>query len=220
NTQQSSAATSASSAASTSPSTKASMAPAVHPDTSKPSTGSKPSPAASTAHNSPPPPPASSTSTAPTTPPSTTPTSSAPGQVSPEDQVLNTINQARAAQGLPPLTRTAGLDKSAAAHTSVMASGCGLSHQCPGEPGLGARETAAGVSWSAAGENIGDGGPVANTNDAIAKMAVGLTNSMLAEQPPNDGHRRNILSSTFHHLGISIFRDRSGTVWMTQDFSD
>jgi uncharacterized protein YkwD len=101
-----------------------------------------------------------------------------------------------------------------------MAGGCGLSHQCPGEASLGDRETAAGVSWSAAGENIGEGGPVSDTNDAIAKMAVGLTNSMLAEQPPNDGHRRNILSSSFHHIGISIFRDSSGTVWMTQDFSN
>jgi uncharacterized protein YkwD len=140
--------------------------------------------------------------------------------LSPEDQVLATINQARAAQGLPALTRTDGLNKSAAAHTSVMASGCGLSHQCPGEASLGDRETAAGVSWSAAGENIGDGGPVSNTDDAIAKMAIGLTNSMLAEKPPNDGHRRNILSTSFHHIGISIFRDSSGTVWMTQDFSD
>ncbi|WP_323748170.1 CAP domain-containing protein [Catenulispora rubra] len=130
------------------------------------------------------------------------------------------INQARAGQGLPPLTLSAGLNKSASAHTSVMSSGCGLSHQCPGEPALGDRETAAGVSWSAAGENIGDGGPVSDTNAAIASMAVGLTNSMLAEQPPDDGHRRNILSTDYHHIGISVFRDSGGTVWMTQDFSD
>ena len=51
-------------------------------------------------------------------------------------------------------------------------------------------------------------------------MAIGLTNSMLAEKPPNDGHRRNILINGFHHIGISVFRDSSGTVWMTQDFSD
>lgn len=130
------------------------------------------------------------------------------------------INNARAAQGLAPLTISAGLTKSASAHTSVMASGCGLSHQCPGEPGLGDRETAAGVSWTSAGENIGEGGPVSNTNSAIASMAVGLTNSMLAEQPPDDGHRKNILSSSFRHIGISVYRDSGGTVWMTQDFSD
>lgn len=151
-------------------------------------------------------------------PPATSSTASSAAD--PASQVLAVINKARADQGLPPLTISAGLTKSASAHTSVMASGCGLSHQCPGEASLGDRETAAGVSWTSAGENIGDGGPVANTDAAIASMAVGLTNSMLAEQPPDDGHRRNILSSDFHHIGISVYRDSSGTVWMTQDFSD
>jgi uncharacterized protein YkwD len=101
-----------------------------------------------------------------------------------------------------------------------MMSGCGLSHQCPGEPSLGQRETNAGVMWTAAGENIGEGGPVSSTTAAIAQMAVRLTQSMLAEQPPSDGHRQNILSSTFTHIGITVTRDSSGTVWMTQDFSD
>ena len=135
-------------------------------------------------------------------------------------QVLTVINQARAQQGLPALAISSGLNTSSAAHTSVMASGCGLSHQCPGEPALGARESAAGVHWTAAGENIGEGGPVADTPAAIAQMAVGLTQSMLDEKPPDDGHRLNILSSAFSHAGISVYRDSSGTVWMTQDFSN
>ena len=130
------------------------------------------------------------------------------------------INQARAAAGLPPLTTTAGLDISASAHNMTMASGCGLSHQCPGEPSLGARETAAGVTWTTCGENIGEGGPVADTTAAIAQMAVGLTQAMLNEQPPDDGHRLNILSSSFTHIGIAVFRSPSGTVWLTQDFSN
>jgi uncharacterized protein YkwD len=134
--------------------------------------------------------------------------------------VLALINQARAQAGLPAYTVTSGLDRSSAAHNEKMAAGCGLSHQCPGEPGLGARETAAGVSWTAAGENIGEGGPEPATASAIAKMAVALTQSMLAEKPPDDGHRLNILSSTFTHVGIIISRDGSGTVWMTQDFSN
>ncbi|MEZ0089136.1 CAP domain-containing protein [Streptacidiphilus sp. EB129] len=135
-------------------------------------------------------------------------------------QVLALINKARAAQGLSPYTITAGLTRSATAHNQVMAGGCGLSHQCPGEDELGARETAAGVQWGAAGENIGEGGPVSTATSDIASMAVGLTQSMLNEQPPDDGHRRNILSSTFTHIGIAIERDAQGTVWMTQDFSD
>jgi uncharacterized protein YkwD len=144
--------------------------------------------------------------------------SAAPG--TPAAQVLALINQARSAAGLPPLTITAGLDNSASAHNLTMAGGCGLSHQCLAEPDIGARETAAGVLWSSCGENIGEGGPVANTNSAIAQMAVGLTQDMLNEKPPDDGHRRNILSSSFTHIGIAIHLDGSGTVWLTQDFSN
>jgi uncharacterized protein YkwD len=135
-------------------------------------------------------------------------------------QVLALINQARAQAGLPAYTVSSGLDTSAARHNAVMEGGCGLSHQCPGEPALGDRETAAGVHWTAAGENIGEGGPVASTSSAITQMAVGLTQSMLNEKPPDDGHRLNILSSTFTHIGIAVARDGSGTVWLTQDFSN
>ena len=100
-----------------------------------------------------------------------------------------------------------------------MAGGCGLSHQCPGEPDLGTRLTDDGVSWTSAGENIGEGGPVADTSTAIAQMAVSLTQSMLSEQPPDDGHRMNILSTSFTSAGITVTIDAHGTVWMTQDFS-
>jgi uncharacterized protein YkwD len=134
--------------------------------------------------------------------------------------VLAVINQARAQAGLPAYTITSGLDLSSSRHNQLMASGCGLSHQCPGEPSLGARETAAGVHWTAAGENIGEGGPVADTTAAITQMAVALTQDMLNEKPPDDGHRQNILSSTFTRVGITIQRSASGTVWMTQDFSN
>jgi uncharacterized protein YkwD len=135
-------------------------------------------------------------------------------------QVLALINQARSAAGLPALTITSGLEASSSAHNLRMAGGCGLSHQCPGEPPIGDRETAAGVGWTAAGENIGEGGPVADTAAAIAQVADGLTQSMLSERPPDDGHRLNILSSTFTHIGIAVYRDSSGTVWLTQDFSN
>ena len=152
----------------------------------------------------------------------TTKQPAAPGtnQTAAVQQVFAVINQARVQAGLPAYTITSGLTQSAMAHNQRMADGCGLSHQCPGEPGLGARETAAGVQWNSAGENIGEGGPVDDNPTAIAQMAESLTQSMLNEQPPNDGHRKNILSSSFHHIGIAVFRDSSGTVWMTQDFSN
>ncbi len=178
-----------------------------------------PTPAPS-AHASPSPASSGPASSGPSATPAATATASSAQSGTPAAQVLALINQARSAAGLPALTITAGLDRSASAHNATMASGCGLSHQCPGEPDLGARETAAGVTWTAAGENIGEGGPVAGTTAAIAQMAVGLTQDMLNEKPPDDGHRKNILSSSFTHIGIAVYRDPSGTVWLTQDFSN
>jgi uncharacterized protein YkwD len=175
--------------------------------------------------------PSASATTAPASAPDTTaPSSSAAGsppagtspsqQGTPADQVLALINQARAQNGLPTLTYSSGLDESASKHNLLMAQGCGLSHQCPGEAAIGDRETAAGVHWTSAGENIGEEGPVSDDTTAIAQAAVALTQDMLNEQPPDDGHRKNILSSSFEHIGIAVYRDSSGTVWLTQDFSN
>jgi uncharacterized protein YkwD len=160
---------------------------------------------------------ASAPATTPTSAPSSTGTSL---DAAADAQVLALINQARATAGLPALTITSGLETSSSEHNQLMADGCGLSHQCPGEAAIGDRETAAGVDWTSCGENIGEGGPVSDTSSAIAEMAVGLTQSMLNEQPPDDGHRMNILSTTYTHIGIAVIRDSSGTVWLTQDFSN
>ncbi len=144
----------------------------------------------------------------------------APQQGTPAGQVLALINRARSQAGLPTLTFSAGLDQSASAHNLTIANGCGLSHQCPGEPPIGTRETDADVHWTSAGENIGEAGPEADTTAAIAAAAVGLTQDMLSEKPPDDGHRLNILGSSFAHIGIAVYRSSSGTVWLTQDFSN
>jgi len=129
------------------------------------------------------------------------------------------INQARTRAGLPGYTLSAGLEVSAGEHTAVMAGGCGLSHRCPGEASFAERISRAGVSWTSCGENIGDHGPAPGSAAAIAQVAVQLTLQMLNERPPDDGHRRNILSPSFRHIGIRVFRDARGWVWMTQDFS-
>ncbi|MEV0415852.1 sigma-70 family RNA polymerase sigma factor [Streptomyces sp. NPDC050448] len=185
--------------------------------TSSPSVTGKPSPASPTAaptHAANPPTPSPTAAPAHTDPPALSPEAAAAAQV------FAVINQARAAQSLPPLQLSTGLEASAGAHNQTMAAGCGLQHQCPGEAGLSDRYTAAGVNkWAGGGENIGTGGPVANTAAGITNMAAGLTKGMLAEQPPNDGHRQTILNPGFHHIGIAVVRDRSGVVWLTQDFS-
>jgi uncharacterized protein YkwD len=133
------------------------------------------------------------------------------------DQVLAHINAARAAEGLGALTLDAQLSKASALHNQLMIGGCGLQHQCSGESGLGDRFSAQGVQWSSAGENIGFGSSGSSDADKI-KAANGLTDSMLAETPPNDGHRKNLLNTGFKRIGLSVVRDSKGVTWMTQDF--
>jgi uncharacterized protein YkwD len=137
------------------------------------------------------------------------------------DKVLNAvlahINSARTAAGLSAYTFDAKLSKASALHNQKMIAGCGLSHQCPGEDGIGPRFSAQGVAWTFAAENIGYGSS-GSSDDAIISAANGLTDSMLAEKPPNDGHRQNLLSNKLKKIGLSVVRDSSGKTWMTQDF--
>jgi uncharacterized protein YkwD len=133
------------------------------------------------------------------------------------DAVLAHINQARARAGLSAYTLSTSLSRASALHNQRMIGGCGLQHQCSGESGIGDRFSAQGVQWTAAGENIGFG-TSGSSQSAIIGTANGLTDSMLAETPPNDGHRKNLLSGTFKRIGLSVVRDGNGRTWMTQDF--
>jgi uncharacterized protein YkwD len=157
--------------------------------------------------------------TAPTTPGPTVTASATPPPAG--DAViaaaLEHINAARSAGGLTPYTLNLQLSQASQAHNALMAGGCGLSHQCPGEAGLGDRFTAAGVSWTSAGENIGQGNAADDQTQIIA-AANGLTDLMLAEQAPNDGHRKNLLNPGFRQIGLAVTRDSTGKVWFTQDF--
>jgi len=133
------------------------------------------------------------------------------------DAVLSHINAARVDEGLSVLTLSTSLSKASALHNQLMINGCGLEHQCPGESSIGPRFSAQGVQWSSAGENIGFGSSGSSDADII-RAANGLTDSMLAEKPPNDGHRKNLLSTSFKRIGLSVVRDSKGITWMTQDF--
>jgi uncharacterized protein YkwD len=132
-------------------------------------------------------------------------------------QVLDHINAARKDAGLDALTLDDDLSKASARHNQLMINGCGLSHQCPGEDSIGPRFSAQGVQWTSAGENIGFGSS-GGSDAEIIKAANGLTDSMLAEKPPNDGHRKNLLNTGFKRIGLSVVRDSKGVTWMTQDF--
>ncbi len=127
--------------------------------------------------------------------------------------VLSRLNSQRAQHGLPALTSNAKLVASAHRHNLAMADANQLSHQLSGEPGLGTRISAAGYSWSSVGENI-----AYNSNRSQAGV-LALQDAMYNETAPNDGHRRNILSSSFTDVGVDILDDPvHGKVWLVTDF--
>ncbi len=128
--------------------------------------------------------------------------------------VFQAINQSRAAQGLPALQWSPALGRSARQHNFAMVAAQQLSHQLPGEVDFGTREHQQGVQWSWAAENIG------MTSQMDASGALGLHQSMMAEKPPDDGHRQNILSTSAQTLGIDIVLDtQHHTLWLTEDFA-
>ncbi|HEX2904312.1 MAG TPA: CAP domain-containing protein [Jatrophihabitans sp.] len=128
--------------------------------------------------------------------------------------VFQAVNQARTAHALAALSWSGNLQLSAHRHNLAMAASDTLSHQVPGEAGLGARETAAGVSWTFAAENI------AWTTDRTAAGALAIESQMYAETAPDDAHKRNILSRSVTAVGIDVYLDAAhGRLWLTEDFS-
>jgi len=140
------------------------------------------------------------------------------GATATEDQiaqaVFQAINQSRAANGLSPLTWSTALANSARQHDQTMQAANTLSHQLPGEPAFGDRERQQGVNWSWAAENIGE------TSDQTVNGALGLHQAMMSEQPPDDGHRQNILTASGNIIGMAILIDQQhGELWLTEDFA-
>jgi uncharacterized protein YkwD len=132
-------------------------------------------------------------------------------------QLFNQINSDRAAQGLPAYTWDDKIATVSRQHSVTMGQGCGLSHQCSGEPDPCQRLSNAGIQWMACGENVGYTTP---TPDAWSAVKTNIEQGMLSEQPPNDGHRRNLLSASIHRIGIGTYIDSKGIIWVTEDFTN
>jgi len=129
--------------------------------------------------------------------------------------VYTLINAERAANGLPALGWSVSLVNSSHAHNNAMAAANQMSHQLPGEAALGARVSAAQVNWSYAAENIGW------TTDTSVAGAQSIHQQMYNETPPNDGHRRNILSPSVRYVGVDVVIDAAtGKLWLTEDYAD
>lgn len=121
-------------------------------------------------------------------------------------QVLTLVNQERAAQSLPPLTMHTACAQCAYDDSWDMDYRDFFSHTNPDGDSPFARMQNAGISYSAAGENIAAG------YSTPQQVMTGWMNST--------GHCNNILSSNFTEIGIGVRQGSNGqygTYW-TQVF--
>jgi uncharacterized protein YkwD len=131
-----------------------------------------------------------------------------------EARLLIAVNQARASAGVAPLALDPRIHGEALQHSLDMT--CyGFGHYVPPGTTPASRMAAAGVTFTWHGENIGMAGVGTDW-----QKVMWLFNSMMAEKPPNDGHRQNILSPNFTRTGIGIYVENvSGRLWLTEDFA-
>jgi uncharacterized protein YkwD len=149
-------------------------------------------------------------------PPSKTTTQSTSGYTTRSDwanAVLDELNAERARHDLTALKMNSDLVSAAHKHNLAMAKANTLSHQLEGEAALGSRVSAAGYRWSAVGENVAYNGR--RSEDGV----LAVQKAMYNETPPNDGHRKNILSKTYVDVGIDVISDSvHDKVWLVTDF--
>ncbi len=159
------------------------------------------------------PPPTATARPAPPAPPTPPP---APTFSAEQAFSLDLLNGARAAAGLPPLRLDAQIGVAAQGHAEEMARYGYLAHvnrqgQQPWD-----RLRAAGVQFGYAAENLGR----AWAGDGPAQPAIqAMHDTMMAETPPNDGHRTNVLSPRLKRVGIGLARANGWLYWVC-DFAD
>jgi hypothetical protein len=127
-----------------------------------------------------------------------------PAQQSPEQMLLNAVNQDRAANGLGPLKWDSSLAAAASGHAERMAGERQLAHQYQGEPDLVTRVSQQGAHFRVIAENV-----------AMGPDVLGLENQWMHSAP----HRANILDPRLNAIGIGLVR-RGQYYYGVQDFSD
>lgn len=120
-----------------------------------------------------------------------------------EQYLFQSINQERAAAGLPALAWNAHLDRAALQHAQQMRSARAISHQFRGEPDLSARAAAAGTHFSRVAENVATSGSVLQMHDSLMQ---------------SQHHRENILDPRVNTVGIAVVAS-GPQLWGVEDFA-
>jgi hypothetical protein len=120
-----------------------------------------------------------------------------------EQYFAMSVNEERAAAGLPALAWNSPLAFVAHQHAERMAAANTMSHQLRGEPELSERAATTGTNFPVLAENVGVGPSPADLHRA------------LMDSPH---HRENILDPKVNSVGIAVVFAR-GSLWVVEDFA-
>lgn len=122
-----------------------------------------------------------------------------------EQQVITLVNKERANRGLGLLTYDSQLGYVARLKSQDMVNNHYFSHTSPTYGSPFQMMEKYGLSFSAAGENIAYG----------QRTAAEVMNSWMNSA----GHKANILSGSFTHIGVGVAKASNGTLYWTQEFT-
>jgi uncharacterized protein YkwD len=142
-------------------------------------------------------------------------TDAAPFDTAVEDTALAMINAGRPQFGEGPLAMDERLRQVARAHAKDMGDRNYFAHTTPDGKSPSDRMAAAGIKFGRAAENIGNAGGYSDLDSVKA-----IYGGMMAELPPNDDHRVNILNGQLKKVGIGVYRTPDGRVLFVCDFTD
>lgn len=139
-----------------------------------------------------------------TTPSTPTAPTSPSGVRALESEVIRLVNSERTRAGVPALTENSELSRVARIKSNDFIENNYFSHNSPtyGTPFEMLRSS--GIQYTAAAENIAKGQGTAQD----------VMNTWMNSQ----GHRANILNSTYNQIGVGVARDDNGTLYWTQLF--
>jgi uncharacterized protein YkwD len=120
-----------------------------------------------------------------------------------ERELFASVNQARQAQGLPPLRWDESLATAARRHAAIMAERGTAQHAFEGESSLSARVKQAGVHFRWLSENVCEG------------PTPGFIHAQFMKSP---AHRANVLDRDMDSIGIGV-ADHDGQLYAVEDFS-
>ncbi len=133
-----------------------------------------------------------------------------------EQAALDMINRSRQQNGVAAVAMDDKLRQVARGHAQDMALRNYFAHNTPEGLTPFDRMKAAGILFGWAAENIGYALNYPNPTAAVQANH----DAMMAETPPNDGHRQNILNGNLHKVGIGVYQTSDRKTYYVTDFTD